>query len=56
MEKSLLYQVSQKKRFKKLVLVLTTSMPVTVVREKAFRNAKTGKTWDKDENLGTNLV
>ena len=42
-EKSLFHQVSQENKFKKLVLVLATSMPVTVAREEVYGTAETGK-------------
>lgn len=49
-------------KIQKIVLVLSTSTPVTAAREEAFINAKTNKTGEnskngknKDEDLGTSL-
>lgn len=65
---SLLYQISQEKRCKKLVLVLATSTLITTARKKVSRNVKTGETkemnknskndknGDKNKNLETNFI
>lgn len=49
-EKALYYQMSLKKVFKELVLVLTTFMVVTATKKKVFGDAKTGEIGENGEN------
>ena len=46
----------QEQKVKKLVLVLTNSMLLTVAREKTIRNARTTETDKNSEYLGRNLT
>lgn len=64
-EKLLNKQISQEKRAKKLVPILTTFILVISAKKKAARNArhsetgknsKNGKNENKDKNLGTNFA
>lgn len=51
-----------RKRAKKLMSIMATSMQITIAKKKAFKNVETGensvnsKNGDKDENLKTSFL